>query len=178
LPGDHSSAFRLEAKPRVRTFFGRDREAAVGFSVVGRIVVGVDGSEESREALRWALEEAGLRSWSVRAVRAWSDPYLVLPGFAQPEDFQPEALRDRARAELASTVADVVGAERAVEIEEKIVEGPPARVLIDAAEDADLLVVGSRGLGGFTGLLLGSVSQHCVAHAPCPVLVVRATQTA
>ena len=144
---------------------------------MGRIVVGVDGSDASREAFRWALEEARLRGWSIRAVRAWSDPYVVTPGFAQPEDFEPEALREQARAALAATVADVVGeaSEVEVEVEEQIAEGSPAAVLIDSAEDADLLVVGSRGLGGFTGLLLGSVSQHCVAHAPCPVLVVRAS---
>ena len=142
---------------------------------MGRIVVGVDGSDASREAFQWALAEARLRGWSIRAVRAWSDPYVVTPGFGQPEDFEPEALREQARAALAANVADVVGEASEVEVEQQIAEGSPAAVLIDSAGDADLLVVGSRGLGGFTGLLLGSVSQHCVAHAPCPVLVVRAS---
>ena len=144
---------------------------------MGWIVVGLDGSEEAREALRWALEEARLRKSGLRAVHAWSDPYLVVPAFAQPEDFTPEALREQARTTLATAIADVVGAQSDVEIEQRVVEGSPAAVLIDAAEGADLLVVGSRGLGGFTGLLLGSVSQHCVAHAPCPVLVVRAPRS-
>ncbi len=137
------------------------------------IVVGVDGSDESREALRWALEEARLRGATVRAVSAWRDPYVVAPGFGRPEDFEFDALRERAVEALAEVVADVVGTKSDVHVERVVAEGPAGSVLVQAAEDADLLVVGSRGHGGFVGLLLGSVSQQCVSHAPCPVLVVR-----
>ena len=138
------------------------------------IVVGVDGSDESKEALRWALEEAKLRDASVRAVYAWRDPYVVTPGFGLPEDFEFDALRERAVESLDAVIADVVGATSDVQVEGVVTEGPAGSVLVQAAEDADLLVVGSRGHGGFVGLLLGSVSQQCVTHAPCPVLVVRA----
>jgi nucleotide-binding universal stress UspA family protein len=137
------------------------------------IVVGVDGSEESKEALRWALEEARLREASVRAVYAWHDPYLVTPGFGPPQDFAPDALRERAVETLDAVIADV--ASDSGSIDATVAEGRAASVPVDAAEGADLLVVGSRGHGGFVGLLLGSVSQQCVTHAPCPVLVVRGT---
>ena len=143
---------------------------------MGTIVAGVDGSEGSREALRWALDEARLRGWDVQVVQAWRDPYFVTPGFAQPEDFEPDALRMRAQEGLAATVADVAGDESGVAIEQRVAEGSAATVLVEAAKDADLLVVGSRGHGGFSGLVLGSVSQQCVAHAPCPVLVVRSSR--
>ena len=138
------------------------------------IVVGVDGSDESREALRWALEEARLRDATLRAVYAWRDPYVLAPGFGLPEDFEFDALRERAVETLGAVVAEVVGAQSDVSVEEVVAEGPAGSVLVQAAEDADLLMVGSRGHGGFVGLLLGSVSQQCVSHAPCPVLVVRA----
>ena len=136
------------------------------------IVVGVDGSEESKEALRWAHEEALLREASVRAVCAWHDPYLVTPGFGPPQDFAPDALRERAVELLDAIIADVASYSE-VHVDATVAEGRAASVLVDAADGADLLVVGSRGHGGFVGLLLGSVSQQCVTHAPCPVLVVR-----
>jgi len=133
----------------------------------------VDGSDESEEALRWALEEARLRNATVRAVFAWRDPYVLAPGFGLPEDFEFDALRERAVETLDAVVAEVVGTQSDVPVEAVIAEGPAGSVLVEAAGDADLLVVGSRGHGGFVGLLLGSVSQQCVTHAPCPVLVVR-----
>ncbi|HLB04800.1 MAG TPA: universal stress protein [Gaiellaceae bacterium] len=141
------------------------------------IVVGVDGSDESREAFRWALEEARLRKTTLRAVYAWQDPYAVAPGYGFPEDFDFTALRTGAEERLSATVAEVAG-ESDVTIEEVIAEGPAASILVEAAEGADLLVVGSRGHGGFTGLLLGSVSQQCAHHAPCPVVIVRSRHTA
>ena len=133
----------------------------------------MDGSDESEEALRWALEEARLRNATVRAVFAWRDPYVLAPGFGLPEDFEFDALRERAVETLDAVVAEVVGTQSDVPVEAVIAEGPAGSVLVEAAGDADLLVVGSRGHGGFVGLLLGSVSQQCVTHAPCPVLVVR-----
>jgi nucleotide-binding universal stress UspA family protein len=140
---------------------------------VARIVVGVDGSPESREALRWALDEARLRDATVRAVHAWGNPYLLTPGFGPAEDFQLPALHEGAEKLLSSAVAEVAGEKPDVEIEEVAAEGPAGSVLMEQAKGADLLVVGSRGHGGFVGLLLGSVSQQCAQHAPCPVLIVR-----
>jgi nucleotide-binding universal stress UspA family protein len=139
------------------------------------IVVGVDGSPESKEALRWALEEARLRKANVRAVYAWRDPYVLAPGFGLPEDFEFDALREKAVETLDAVVAEVVGTMSDVHVDKVVSEGPAGSVLVQAADDADavMLVVGSRGHGGFVGLLLGSVSQQCVTHAPCAVLVVR-----
>jgi nucleotide-binding universal stress UspA family protein len=137
---------------------------------MGRIVVGVDGSEESKAALRWAVEEARLRGATVRAVCAWSLPHVAGPGFA----FLPggiEEFRRDAEGVLDAAIAEV-GSE-GVDVERAAVEGGAADVLVQAAQGADLLVVGSRGHGGFAGLLLGSVSQQCAHHAPCPVVIVR-----
>jgi nucleotide-binding universal stress UspA family protein len=139
---------------------------------VRRIVVGVDGSPGAREALRFALEEARLRDASVAAVFVWSLPLVAdVPAALLPatlSDFREEAVEalDAALEEVSDTGG--------VEIERVVVEGPPARELVAAAEGADLLVVGSRGRGGFAGLLLGSVSQQCAHHAPCPVVIVPA----
>lgn len=135
------------------------------------IVVGIDGSDESKRALHWALEEARLRGSRLLAVHAWTYQLTAGPGYMPAADpdirqsVQQEALQvlDDALAEVGT-----VG----VEVERKAIEGPPSATLVTAAEGADLLVVGSRGRGGFTGLLLGSVSQQCAHHAPCPVVIV------
>ena len=137
------------------------------------IVVGVDGSDGSRRALAWALEEARARHATLRAVIAWHIPSSVsiAPGFPDtlPLDFEKEAA-----ARLASIVDDLGPAGEGMRIEQRVVEGAAAPVLLGEAEDAQLLVVGSRGLGGFRGLLLGSVGQHCAHHATCPVVIVHA----
>jgi nucleotide-binding universal stress UspA family protein len=138
------------------------------------IVVGVDGSQGSRRALAWALEEARLRRASVRAVYA----YLVPPGFGwgylPPGRIDRSFFRDRAEELVEGLVAELAGADRrGGTVCGAAVEGVPAEVLCGAARHAELLVVGSRGLGGFGGLLLGSVSHQCAQHAPCPVVVVR-----
>lgn len=140
---------------------------------MARIVVGIDGSDESNEALRWALEEARLRKATLRAVHAWRDPYTVPPGYGPPEDFDFSALRREAEGFLKATVTEVAGESSDVTIEEVTAEGAAASVLVEEAEGADLLVVGSRGHGGFVGLLLGSVSQQSAHHASCPVVIVR-----
>jgi nucleotide-binding universal stress UspA family protein len=135
----------------------------------GRIVVGIDGSAHSDEALRWAIGQARLTGQPVDAVSAWSVPVDYSIGGAAPVmSFDWEGL---ARATLEETVAHVPGAEQ---FTQRVVMGHPAQVLVDASADAALLVVGSRGRGGFTGMLLGSVSQHVIARATCPVVVVRA----
>jgi nucleotide-binding universal stress UspA family protein len=131
------------------------------------VVVGVDGSDSSAEALRWAVRQSGLTGQELHAVVSWDYPVdFAAGGFAE---FDPEA---NARDVLATAVADALDPVDAERVHQHVVAGHPARVLLDAAADADLLVVGSRGHGGFAGMLLGSVSQHVVAHATCPVLVV------
>jgi nucleotide-binding universal stress UspA family protein len=138
-----------------------------------RIVVGVDDSEGGRRALRWALEDASRRQARVVAVLAWHRPLMgASPAVAAIVD--PAEEQAFAEARLAGIVGDALEAAPAgVVVDHVVTEGSPARTLLDEARGADLLVVGSRGRGGFAGLLLGSVSQHCVHHAPCPVVVVR-----
>ena len=130
------------------------------------VVVGVDGSEGSLRALRWAAEEARIRGARLRVLRAWS--YAD-----QPEGgFDPAYDEEAARRVLDESIASLGTDSSGLKIERRIVCDLPARALLDAAADADLLVVGSRGLGGFQGLLLGSVSQQVVHHAPCPIVIV------
>ena len=141
---------------------------------MSEIVVGVDGSPASKAALAWALEEARLRGATLRAVHAWT----VVTTFAvdAPPVFLPslmEAAESEAEQTLSAAVAEVAGEHPDVPIERSVVEGPAAERLLAAAAGADLLVVGSRGHGGFHGLLLGPVSQQCAHHATCPVVIVR-----
>jgi nucleotide-binding universal stress UspA family protein len=139
-----------------------------------RIVAGLDGSPSSVAALRWAVRQAGLTGGSVDAVIAWQYP-AGIGGFGMA----PAAMLDTtdfsaaAGQALRDAVSAAVPPGSNVSVRQLVREGHPARVLIDAAAGADLLAVGCRGHGGFTGALLGSVSQHCVHHAPCPVLVFR-----
>jgi nucleotide-binding universal stress UspA family protein len=133
----------------------------------GRIVAGVDGSESSKAALRWALRQAELTGAAVDAVTAWDIP--VTYGWTPIPDSAD--LEGAARKMLSDVLAEVAGA--GAEVRPLVVQGNAARVLLDAAKGADLLVVGTRGHGGFTEALLGSVSQHCVHHAACPVVIVR-----
>jgi nucleotide-binding universal stress UspA family protein len=134
-----------------------------------RIVVGVDGSEPSRKALRWAIEQARTTGATVEAVCAWELPASY--GWALVID--PDDLAKAADEVLTETVAQVAGEQTDVTIRPFVIASHPASALVQQAADADLLVVGSRGHGGFVGGLLGSVSQYCVHHAPCPVVVVR-----
>lgn len=134
------------------------------------IVVGVDGSPSSKAALRWALDEARRRKVRVHAVAAWEYPaYYGWAGTVPYEDFAVTAGKALSQAVHESIDYDLPE----VEVLESVVGGHPAQVLIDASAHAALLVVGSRGHGGFTGTLLGSVSQHCAQRSRCPVVVVR-----
>lgn len=141
---------------------------------MARIVVGIDGSDHSKQALRWALDEARLRGASLRVVYAWTIPVYVGYGVAPAAVIDPAVLREAADERVDKSVEEVVGDAKDVPIERKAVEGTAAQTLVEEADGADLLVVGSRGHGGFAGLLLGSVSQQCAHHAPCPVVIVRA----
>jgi len=142
---------------------------------MNRIVVGIDGSRESRETLRWAVAEAKLRGAALRVVHTWSFPYIAAgPGLDPTLDAQVIDDARRNAEELVERELSELGDEAAgVDIERAVVEGAPAPTLIEAARGSDLLVVGSRGHGGFAGLLLGSVSQQCSHHAPCPIVIVR-----
>jgi nucleotide-binding universal stress UspA family protein len=134
------------------------------------IVVGVDGSECADKALTWAVGEAKLRGDRVRAVHAWEYPVNgAVYGMMAPQLGRDEK-RDAAKATLDEAVERL---RNGVQIEEVLVEGSAAKALMRASEDADLLVVGSRGLGGFKRLLLGSVSTQLAHHSRCPVVIVR-----
>lgn len=139
------------------------------------IVVGVDGSGGSRAALAWAFAEAKRRGATVKAVAAWQYPYVALaPTPLGGGVVAPAAEMQSASAEALETVLADVGVPDGVTVERVIVEGSASHVLLDAAEGADLLVVGARGHGGFAGLLLGSVATQCVNHAKVPTVVVPA----
>jgi len=137
---------------------------------MNEIVVGVDGSESAQAALRFAIEEARLRGASVRAVAVWH-----LAAAAYGGGFDPGLVADlgpRTEQVLENALERAADHAAGVDVEPVVREGPPARVLLDEAGEAAMLVLGSRGLGGFRGLLLGSVGQQCAHHAPCPVVIV------
>ena len=137
------------------------------------IVVGIDGSEASKAALRWAVEEARLRHARVQAVHAWWIYPMLRPGTPPAPDQIPDG-GDDPTERVRTFITETLGQETEVEITPIAVQGEQASAaLVDAAKEADLLVVGSRGGGGFSGLLLGSVSQQCAHHAPCPIVIVR-----
>ncbi len=135
-------------------------------------MVGIDGSEGAAQALRFAAEEARLRGARLEAVLAWG--LLDQPGVPGGTAFDPHFGDADARAFLEAAVERAIGDDPGVTVELVPVCDLPARALLERAVGADLLVVGARGLGGFRGLLLGSVSHQVVQHAPCPVAVVRA----
>ena len=137
-----------------------------------RILCGVDGSEGAQHALRWAVAEAARRDATLVLVHAWELPPVVAYPFAAGPMFETAAIEDAAQRVMRAAVSDVRAIDADVMVESAVVHGAPATVLLQAAEKADLVVVGSRGRGGFTGLLLGSVSQQVVHHSPCPVVVV------
>jgi nucleotide-binding universal stress UspA family protein len=134
-----------------------------------RIVVGVDGFESSKAALRWAIRQAKLTGAVVEAVIAWHVPAGtgMVPTADMP-DYQQDAFEI-----LAEAMAETSTVDPDVQVCPRVVEGQAGRILVAAAEGADLLVVGSRGHGGLAEALLGSVGQYCVHHAPCPVVIMR-----
>lgn len=141
-----------------------------------RIVVGVDGSAPSKAALAWAVRQARLTGAAVEAVIAWEYPATY--GSTMPA--APEInynFAEIAAEVAANTITEVCGQGEPVKISSRVVEGNAAQALLDASAGAELLVVGSRGHGGFVEALLGSVGQHCVHHATCPVVVIRDSVT-
>jgi nucleotide-binding universal stress UspA family protein len=148
---------------------GRRRDAPVG-----RVVVGVDGSASSIQALRFAEQAAAVRGATLQVVHAWTLPYL---GFLGRSGALPQEALDEVAGRAAETLRESmrrasIDATRS-DVEMWLAEGAPNLLLLQAAGNADLLVVGSRGYGGWKGLLLGSVSNQSITQSPCPVVVVR-----
>jgi nucleotide-binding universal stress UspA family protein len=141
------------------------------------VVVGIDGSPESVAALAWASRYASATGAKVRAVHAWHYP----AAFGLPEGKAPTTVTDevvqRMRDDLAQAVAQVYPDQAGAQVEMQVIYGHPVQVLIDESKAADLLVVGHHGHSAFSGMMLGSVSIHCVTSAACPVVVVRAADT-
>jgi nucleotide-binding universal stress UspA family protein len=138
----------------------------------GRIVVGVDGSPSSEQALRWGANLAAMMGVRLEAVTAWDFPASY--GFGSvPQDWDPAG---DMRKVLDDTVSAVFGDQPPAGLQRQVREGGAAKVLLEASQGAIMLVVGSRGHGGFAGLLLGSVSANVAEHAPCPVLVIHGDQ--
>ncbi len=143
-------------------------------TAAGRIVVGVDGSPSAQAALAFAVRQAGLTGATVEAVIAWHYPAMAagygLGAGTSPDDTDWAAISGRTLSDAVARTADPGST---VKVSTAVQEGNAAQVLLAAAKGADLLVVGSRGHGGFSGVLLGSVSQHCAHHAPCPIVIIR-----
>ncbi len=135
------------------------------------IVVGVDGSDSSLQALRWALSFAPTLGASIDVVGTWTAPTLT--GWEGVINWNPEADTEQT---LKDAVQQVVTTDRPAGVNLVVCEGDAATILIQKAQQALMLIVGSRGHGGFAGLLLGSVSTKCAEHAACPVLVIHGNQ--
>jgi nucleotide-binding universal stress UspA family protein len=137
----------------------------------GRIVVGVDGSVGSVAALRWAVAEATRRHASVEAVSAWSFPVFAATPFVPTTGFSWADLKEAAQEAVDGAISQI-GPHPQVTITTKVVEGRPAHVLLDEAAGAELLVVGTRGLGGAAELFLGSTSHACAHRSSVPTVIV------
>ena len=137
------------------------------------VIVGVDGSPESTEALAWAARYAAATRGKITAVHAWHYPAAGPVPAGRP----PQPITDEVRVTMQETLdkalTDVFGTATPDKVDTKVAYGHPAMVLVTESEGADLLVVGNRGRGAFHGMLLGSVSTHCATNATCPVVVVR-----
>lgn len=135
-----------------------------------QIIVGVDGSQPSREALHWAAREARLRRAALQVIMSWHLPYVAAYPYASPA-FEPSVLEEEARQRL-DEIVDGVDVSGIPQVDRILTMGEPAATLLTASKDADLVVVGSRGLGGFAELVLGSVSHHLAHHATCPLVII------
>jgi nucleotide-binding universal stress UspA family protein len=137
---------------------------------MNEFVVGLDGSDDSRMALQWAAAAADAAGVPVRAVQSWIHPRAAVLPIA-PVPVSAEEMDEQTQQAIAAVVTDALGSSAAVTT--SVLRGPPAGALLQTITPDSVLVLGSRGLGGFAGLLLGSVSQECVEYASCPVVVVR-----
>ena len=135
---------------------------------MGTMVVGVDGSENSHDALAWAVGEARLRGAKVRLLHSWTFPAVA----AARDDGLPHADLQVAAEKVLEEAVGAISIPEGVELEREIANESAAQALVRASEGAEMVVVGSRGLGGFKGLLLGAVTQQVVHHAKCPVVIV------
>jgi nucleotide-binding universal stress UspA family protein len=159
-PGEEDSVTSAEAKTATKR----------------QIVVGVDGSQSSLAALRWAVRQAGLTGAPLEIVSAWEWPVSYLGWEApDPPDYDPA---DEAQRQLDKAVSAVLTPGDAIEVRRSVIEGHPAPVLEALSRTADLVVVGSHGHREFAGMLLGSVSEHLITHCHCPVVVIRGTPRA
>jgi nucleotide-binding universal stress UspA family protein len=139
-----------------------------------KIVVGVDGSEASLKAVIWATHEAKLRDSEIEIIHSWSMPFVVDPMAMMPMMFPIEEMVADANKIAAAAAAKVTSIDPKIRVVSRIERGSASEHLITASKSADLLVVGSRGHGGFAGLLLGSVAQQVANHASCPAVIVPA----
>jgi nucleotide-binding universal stress UspA family protein len=137
------------------------------------IVVGVDGSPGSRKALTWAAAEAASHGSDLVVLNVWEHTLLPPAGSVSVSERYVPDPSQRTADDLIQVIKEELGEEPPVLVQPRVKQGRPAKVLIEESADADLLVVGPRGHGGFAGLVLGSVSQHVAAYAKCPVVVVR-----
>lgn len=139
----------------------------------GRIVVGIDGSPGSLDALRWAAREANLHETELEVVHGWEMPAVSPPGGPVFEPLADHGAPGAATRFVERLTDEALGdGPRPQVMKVRVVGAPPVQALMDAAAGAALLVVGTRGRGGFTGLVLGSVSRRCIHHSPCPVAVI------
>ena len=137
------------------------------------IVVGVDGSKPSIEALRWAARQAELTGSDLHVITAWTYPNEPTPfGIVPDVPAHPDQLSE-VRTKLQEVVGQALPPSMDVDVDTEVTAGHPASVLVDASRGANLLVVGNRGRGVVAEMLLGSVSEYCVRRASCPVVVVR-----
>jgi nucleotide-binding universal stress UspA family protein len=144
------------------------------------IVVGIDGSDDSKEALRWAARQAELTNAPLHALTAWELPvdfgtvWQMPVTIGRSHDLTHVDFAEGAKKVLHGVIEEVLGGDASrVSVTPQLINAHPARALIDASGRAGLLVVGASGHGGFVGMLLGSVTQHCVTHSVCPVVVIR-----
>lgn len=143
----------------------------MGISEFNRIIVGVDGSPSANKATEWAAQEADLRGATLELIHAWNYPNLGYGGYvAVLEDFEKDA-----STVLEAVTAAVREAHPTLILISTLVQGPTAQTIIDKASQADMVVVGSRGKGGFSGLLLGSVGQQLVHHCQAPIVIIHAS---
>jgi nucleotide-binding universal stress UspA family protein len=163
-----SSTLQVVTHAKVPTVVVRHREPAVRQEVA----VGVDGSAVTEPALGFAFNEAALRKARLRAIHIWSHPASSAPGYMQPLVYDPLTVAEEEMRLVEESLDTWRKKFPDVEVVSEIVHGRPVRILAGASARADLLVVGTRGRGGFTGLLLGSVSHALLHHAHCPLAVV------